>query len=334
MTWINTLSAQQLIASSVALLALALLIIGMATLGRAFRQGKSQDAIDRALTTRANRDSRPTTEPAAAQKKGPISDAVRTAAALGARWSTGRYGDLLLADEDRQLIESAGYVDQVRARALFLFSRVVLGLGLPALSIILMGNFRVAGSESIGIMVLLFLGFAVGWMLPKWAVKRRAKQRKKDAAEELPLFLDLLRLLQGVGLSIDQSLHVVVHDFREVMPVLAAELRIATDQYNRGRTREQSLGRIANGFDNDDLAAICRLIAQVDQHGGAVQQPLHQFSERLREQRKLDLKERIGKLTVKMTGVMVLTLMPALLIITGGAGFLAIIRGLSRVGGG
>src|SRR5690606_18656901 len=222
----------------------------------------------------------------------------------------------------------------VRARALFLFARAVLGIGLPVLSLLLLGKFRIAGSETVGMMVLIFAGFAIGWMLPKWAVKRRARQRKLAASEELPLFIDLLRLLQGVGLSIDQSLHVVVHEFYEVMPVLASELRIAVDQYTRGRTREQSLARIANGFDNDDLAAICRLIAQVDQHGGAVQQPLHQFSERLREQRKLDLKEKIGKLTVKMTGVMVLTLMPALLIITGGAGFLAIIRGLSRIGGG
>jgi tight adherence protein C len=35
-----------------------------------------------------------------------------------------------------------------------------------------------------------------------------------------------------------------------------------------------------------------------------------------------------------MTGVMIVTLLPALLIITGGAGFIAVIRALSRMGGG
>jgi tight adherence protein C len=35
-----------------------------------------------------------------------------------------------------------------------------------------------------------------------------------------------------------------------------------------------------------------------------------------------------------MTGVMVLTLLPALLIITAGSGFLALFRGLSQVAGG
>src|SRR3546814_8175694 len=102
--------------------------------------------------------------------------------------------------------------------------------------------------------------------------------------------------------SMDQSLHVVVHEFAEVMPVLSGELGMAVDQYARGRSREQSLARLALGFENDDLSAICRLIAQVDQHGGAVQEPLQRFGERLREQRRMDLKEKVGKLTVKKIG--------------------------------
>jgi tight adherence protein C len=170
-------------------------------------------------------------------------------------------------------------------------------------------------------------------MLPKWIISVRVARRKRQAGEELPLLVDLLRLLQGVGLSMDQSLHIVVNEFAEVMPVLAGELGMAVDQYTRGRSREQSLARLALGFENDDLSAICRLIAQVDQHGGAVQEPLQRFGERLREQRRLDLKEKVGKLTVKMTGVMVLTLLPALLIVTAGSGFLAVIRGLSQLGG-
>src|SRR5690606_17238827 len=114
-----------------------------------------------------------------------------------------------------------------------------------------------------------------------------------------PLLIDLLRLLQGVGLSIDQSLHVIVTEFRTVLPVLAAELEIAVNQHARGLSREQSLQRLATGFGNEELTAVARMIVQVDRHGGAVQEPLKQFSERVREQRRMELKERVGKLTVK-----------------------------------
>lgn len=333
MNWLHSSGTEQRLAALMVLVALALLLLGLAMIRRALRQNKNQQAVERALSLRTARQRPFVMNAEKGEKPGGFSGFLSAAAAVGARWSTQRFSQLLLAEEDRQLIESAGYTDQGRARALFLFSRAVLGVGLPLLSLTWSGQLSLGGNRAFGALLSIFLGFALGMMLPKWTVQRHARQRKADVKEELPLFVDLLRLLQGVGLSIDQSLHVVVHDFREVMPVLASELAVAVEQYIRGRSREQSLARLAHAFDNEDLAAICRLIVQIDQHGGAVQQPLHQFSERLREQRKLDLKERVGKLTVKMTGVMVLTLMPALLIITGGAGFLAIIRALSSLGG-
>ncbi|MBE0629533.1 MAG: type II secretion system F family protein, partial [Burkholderia vietnamiensis] len=75
--------------------------------------------------------------------------------------------------------------------------------------------------------------------------------------------------------------------------------------------------------------AIARLMVQVDKHGGAVQEPLKQFGDRLRETRRAMLRDRIGRLTVKMTGVMVVTLLPALLIVTAGPGLLAVMRALA-----
>lgn len=67
---------------------------------------------------------------------------------------------------------------------------------------------------------------------------------------------------------------------------------------------------------------------QVDKHGGAVQEPLKQFGDRLRETRRSMLRERIGKLTVKMTGVMIVTLLPALMIVTAGPGMISVLHAL------
>lgn len=148
---------------------------------------------------------------------------------------------------------------------------------------------------------------------------------------ELPLFVDLLRLLQGVGLSLDQSLQIMATDFSHVLRVLGYELTLANRQYARGRTREHSLQRLATLHNNENLRGLVSLLVQVDRHGGAVQEPLRQFSERLREHRRSEMKERIGKITVKMTGIMVTTLLPALVIVTAGPGFLAVIRSLGAL---
>ncbi len=83
-----------------------------------------------------------------------------------------------------------------------------------------------------------------GFMVPKFMLARRARRRRNGVVNELPLLVDLLRLLQGVGLSLDQALQVVVNDFRGMLPVLSSELEIAQRQFATGRTREQSFNRL------------------------------------------------------------------------------------------
>ncbi|MDX3907742.1 MAG: type II secretion system F family protein [Pigmentiphaga sp.] len=322
------MSVQLLTAVSLVLAAAAALLVGVALLIRGSRQSRSRQVVDSAITARTN----PVLEDALASvaspvRQGRVSAMFDTAAELGQKWEQGRLGAYLLEAEDRQLVDRCGFADPGRARALFIFARAVLAVAVP-LAAWMLGTGGVGGT-----VVSLFVGFALGYMVPKWVLRNLAASRARKAAEELPLLIDLLRLLQGVGLSIDQSLHVIVTEFRTVLPVLAGELEIAVNQYARGLSREQSLQRLATSFGNEEIAAVARLIVQVDRHGGAVQEPLKQFSERVREQRRMELKERIGKLTVKMTGVMVITLLPALIIVTGGAGFLAVFRGLARMGG-
>jgi len=82
------------------------------------------------------------------------------------------------------------------------------------------------------------------------------------------------------------------------------------------------------------LKGLITLLTQVDRFGGAVQEPLRQFGMRLQENRRARMKDRIGKLTVKMTMVMVITLLPSLLIITAGPGFMGVMRSLTHISGG
>jgi len=74
-----------------------------------------------------------------------------------------------------------------------------------------------------------------------------------------------------------------------------------------------------------------QLILQVHAHGGAVQEPLRQFSIRLREQRRSTLKEKVGKLSVKMTVVMMLTLLPALMLVLAGPAIIALASALTQL---
>jgi tight adherence protein C len=244
----------------------------------------------------------------------------------GGRWLDTPLGRHIVADEDRRLIEQCGFVD-ANARGFFLLARIACACATPPLALWLWGG-QVPGTYRFAFVVAMF---ALGFMVPKLLLARRAAMRRAAVADEMPVLVDLLRLLQGVGLSLDQSLQVTIADFRAMLPVLAGELELAQRQFSAGRTREQSLQRLATSFDNEDLRAVVRLMIQVDRHGGAVQEPLKQFGDRLRETRRARLREKIGQLTVKMTGVMIVTLLPALLIVTAGPGLLAVIRSLAAV---
>ncbi|WP_062365494.1 type II secretion system F family protein [Variovorax paradoxus] len=261
-----------------------------------------------------------------AEAEGVVDSARRADADLPLHWLNTRVGRALVANEDRRLIDQCGF-SSMRAQLVFLVTRVLLAILLPLVAVM----FWPSPISTQKLTIILTTAIGIGFMVPKFVLGRIAAGRRERVAHELPLFIDLLRLLQGVGLSLDQSLQIMASDFSHVMPVLGHELAIANSQYSRGRTREHSLNRLGTLHANDNLAGMVSLLVQVDRHGGAVQEPLRIFSDRLREHRKSEMKERIGKITVKMTAVMVGTLLPALVIVTAGPGFIAIFRSLSAM---
>ncbi|TXD76600.1 type II secretion system F family protein, partial [Ralstonia pseudosolanacearum] len=241
-------------------------------------------------------------------------------AKVGQRWIDTGLGHRIVTAEDRKLLEECGYYGE-QARTVFGGTRILLPPLLCVVGVLYAASFREA-------LLWGFAGFALGYLAPKWLLARRKESRRRRLDDELPVMVDMLRLLQGVGLSIDQSLQVIANEFHGMLPVLADEFGRANQQFASGRSREQTLLRIARLFDNEDLKGLITLLTQVDRFGGAVQEPLRQFGLRLQENRRSRLKERVGKLTVKMTVVMVLTLLPALLIITAGPGFMSVTRSL------
>jgi tight adherence protein C len=315
-----TMTSDQLAIVSLTLLALGLMAGAGALIAAELRRTRSGKVIDRAIqqvvtAPQASRASADSTEEASASAKPDIE--------LPFHWLDSRIGRAFVADEDRNLIDQCG-LSSKRAQLIFLVTRVLLAFFLPFLAYVLWS----AGHQQRTVTIVLAAALVIGFMAPKWVLGRFAAARRERANQELPLFIDLLRLLQGVGLSLDQSLQIMASDFSHVLRVLGYELTLANNLYSRGRSREHSLQRLATLHKNENLRGLVSLLVQVDKHGGAVQEPLRIFSDRLREHRRSEMKEKIGKITVKMTAVMVTTLLPALVIVTAGPAFLAIFRAL------
>lgn len=305
---------------------------------RQWRQRRATTrTLDAALDRQAVRAAATPASPSASPSASPPAAAANPTAnpgstTLGGRlsetWLTSKLGRAVVTAEEQRLLEQCGYYG-VRPRAVFGGLRVAVPVALALAAFVWRLPVSLAGAIGWS-----FATFAVAFLLPKLALRRRARQRLARVADELPVLIDMLRLLQGVGLSIDQSLQIIVVEFGSMLHVLGPELQRANQQFASGRSREQTLQRIGKLFDDEDLKGLITLLTQVDRHGGAVQEPLRQFGERLQTARKARMKDKIGRLTVKMTGVMVVSLLPVLLILTAGPGFLGVIRMLARMNGG
>ncbi len=272
-----------------------------------------------------------TTASAVAGAGGPSGARARLGAQLGdrfdERWLASPLGKAIVGPEEFRLLEQCGWYGP-KARAVFGGLRLCVPLLIAA------GLMLWRLPESLqGAIFTAFGGFAVSFLAFKSVLRRRAAGRMRQLDDELPVLVDMLRLLQGVGMSIDQSLQLIVTEFGSMLPVLGPELKRANDQFASGRSREQTLQRIGKLFESEDLRSLIMLLNQVDRFGGAVQEPLKLFGLRLQEARKMRLKEKVGRLTVKMTGVMVVSLLPVLLIVTAGPGFLGVIRMLAKFAG-
>ncbi|MBD8634639.1 type II secretion system F family protein [Stenotrophomonas sp. CFBP 13725] len=281
---------------------------------QAVRQQRSDATLQSALQPRAS------TVPTPAAPR----SALAWLEAIGQRFSGGRIERALLASEDRMLLDLGGWNTR-RGTAIYVALRLLLAVAivLPAPALV--------DAEGAGRVFTVIAALAAGLLLPKIVLGIWAGRRRKRVNDELPMLIDLLRLLQGVGYSMDQSLQTLGEKLRPALPVLGREIHDANIAYAHGRSRSQSLRRLGEAYDDDDLRSLVQLILQVHAHGGAVQEPLKQFSLRLREQRRHTLKEKVGKLSVKMTVVMMLTLLPALMLVLSGPALLALASTLTRI---
>lgn len=227
--------------------------------------------------------------------------------------------------EERRLLVQAGFRGM---RALMAFS--ALRVGLPIAGVMVLSLAWLGSPLSLKFGINVFTVGALGYLAPKYAMHWLAQRRLSRLAAELPLFVDFLRMLQGVGLNLEQSLLVITDTQAQVLPTLAEEMREAMRQISSGRQRSIAFEKLANELGVSELQELVTIIVQADRYGSPLQEPLSQLSKQLVERRRFEVQAQVGKTSAKMAVVMVTCLLPALMIVTAGPGFLAILKALSK----
>lgn len=206
----------------------------------------------------------------------------------------------------------------------------------PIVAVALAVFFWLLGDEGAGtlyLIVYVLLGLFAGLLAPRFLLRRKAEARQRRIAAEVPLFIHLLVLLFGAGLSTRQSLASLVREGRGTLPELNKELAVVLRQLEAGADTSEVLRNLEEALDVSELANVLGVLRQVDRYGGEVREPLLEALEVLEERRSMTMREKVNGISGRMTVVMVLFFFPALLVFVAGPAFVSIIKALGNVGG-
>ena len=172
----------------------------------------------------------------------------------------------------------------------------------------------------------LSVALAIALLLPKQLLKSVAQRRCRAIRHEVPMFIHLLMLLFEAGLSTHQALQSLIREARGVLPVLNDEMQLVLRQIEAGGDTAQVLKQLGAALDVGELETVLSILRQADRYGGELREPLAEALTVMEERRVFEMREAVNRLSGRMTVVMVLCFLPALLIFVAGPPFVSIFR--------
>ena len=180
-------------------------------------------------------------------------------------------------------------------------------------------------TQKFGGMVAAFL---LGWLLPTQVLHRLVKRYRNRLQEALPDTVDLLGIVLGTGLALDQALMRVSEELQYIYPELAAEFYTVVMQVKAGQDRSKAFQQLVRRTGIEDIKSLSAMIVQSERFGTSLSQALKVYAEALRMRRRLRAEAAVAKAGIKMLFPVVLFILPALFVITLVPGVLSVLRDL------
>jgi tight adherence protein C len=231
-------------------------------------------------------------------------------------------GDDWLRDTEREL-QAAG----VRRReliGLYSVGNIAFLLALVAAGQYLQWDGPVANK-----VVMLIVAGILGWLLPRQILYRLVARYRRRLQEALPDTIDLLGIVLGTGLALDQALMRVSEEMQHIYPELASEFYTVVMQVKAGQERSKAFNALVRRTGVEDVKSLAAMIVQSERFGTSLAQALKVYAESLRTRRRLRAEAAIGKAGIKMLFPIVLFILPALFVVVLVPALISILRNLS-----
>ncbi|HLZ43616.1 MAG TPA: type II secretion system F family protein [Candidatus Sulfotelmatobacter sp.] len=201
---------------------------------------------------------------------------------------------------------------------------------------------RILGAILGFIAVAVFSGFdnlplligvsALGFILPRFILKRMIKDRQNRIRLGLPDALDLTVICVEAGLALDQALNRVGQDLHHAHPDLSDEFHLVNLEMRAGKPRVEALRNLVDRTGVDDIRSLVGTLIQTDRFGTSIAQALRVHSDSLRTERRQRAEEQAAKTTIKMVPPLVIFVLPSIIFVTIGPAVIELIRQLGPAG--
>ena len=221
-------------------------------------------------------------------------------------------------------LAQAGYRNQ-NALVVYIFARVALAIGLPALSAFVLFVMWKNFPHPVSTKAIIVAGsFAIGYYLPSIIIKNSAQKRQKDLNSGFADALDLMVICVEGGLSVEGAFDRVTEEIADKSPTLAQEFGITSAELAYLGDRHKAYMNFAERTGLPSVKSLATTLVQSEKYGTPVGQALKVLSKERREERMAVAEKKGAALPAKLTVPMILFFLPPLFMVVIGPAIIQI----------
>ena len=156
----------------------------------------------------------------------------------------------------------------------------------------------------------------LGYIIPPQVLHRLVKRYRTKLQDALPDTVDLLGIVLGTGLALDQAMLRVSDEMQFIYPDLANEFATVVMQVKAGQERSVAFTQLIKRTGIEDIKSLSAMIIQSERFGTSLSQALNVYAQALRQKRRLRAEAAVGKAGIKMLIPIVIFILPVLFIVT------------------
>jgi tight adherence protein C len=173
--------------------------------------------------------------------------------------------------------------------------------------------------------------FVIGFVLPRYALKRMVLGRQQRVRWGLADALDLMVISIEAGLGLNAAMMKVASELKEVHPDISEEFGLANLEIQVGRDREEALRNLAERTGVKDIRSLVAMLIQTDRFGTSIARAIRVFSDSLRTKRRQRAEQAAQKAAVKLLLPLACFLFPTLFIAILGPAALTLMDTLGKM---